>query len=568
MTNSSFRLRAVALAACCGVLLVGCGGGSDDSSDDLDNYKADQKAEMEAAEALRVAMEQRAEQQRGQIESAIARAETAVGAVHDEASDAEVTAAETAIMAIETAIMAADDVPDDELSAFSGHHDTLKANLDNAKESRQDAMQMAMDKADETMMATAKKLHNGIGREMGKGASPADGNALSNATDRAAAYNDSNVPTGNTPQTPIDTRIMVAIGTATPVALTEDKKTMVDANHGWEGKRYTASPDGDGMYEAMVYSNVGEPTMGNKFGQVGVGTAATGYEYGLDAQGMVSVDTSTATNRPRVASSMFDQKAGVKSFEKPSNNIALMIPGMYHGVSGTYTCTPTAPAVCASNVASDGFQLGTVASEKDSTFTESAWTFKPTNPEDRVMGEPDAIYASYGWWIHKSADDMTYTASAFVDDKGMVQAAAGLDSLKGTATYVGGAAGKYALSSSTGGTNDAGHFTAKAMLNANFTDNSITGTIDSFMGADGMSRDWSVELKKADVAATGDITRTDANDTVWTIGGTAAEASGEWLGTLKDNGDDNVPKVATGTFHSTYGSDGTMVGAFGVNVQE
>ena len=146
--------------------------------------------------------------------------------------------------------------------------------------------------------------------------------------------------------------------------------------------------------------------------------------------------------------------------------------------------------------------------------------------------------------------------------------ALGLDTLKGTATYMGGAAGKYALSSSTGGTNDAGHFTAKATLNANFTDNSITGTIDSFMGADGMSRAWSVELKEAVVAATGGITRVDANDTVWTINGTAAEASGEWPGDLMDNGDDNIPKVATGTFHSMYGNDGTMVGAFGANVQE
>ena len=267
---------------------------------------------------------------------------------------------------------------------------------------------------------------------------------------------------------------------------------------------------------------------------------------------------------------MFDQDAGVKTFNLGDNQRAVMIQGTYHGVSGTYSCTTTAPAICASNVADDGFQLGTVASEKDSTFTagSTGWNFKPDAPSDRVLGMPDAIYASYGWWIHKSADDMTYTASAFVDDKGMVPAAAGLDSLKGTATYVGGAAGKYALSSSTGGTNDAGHFTAKAMLNANFTDNSITGIIDNFMGADGMLRDWSVELKKASVAATGGITRADANDTVWTIGGTAAEASGEWLGTLKDNGDDNVPKVATGTFHSRYGSDGTMVGAFGVNVQE
>ena len=44
-------------------------------------------------------------------------------------------------------------------------------------------------------------------------------------------------------------------------------------------------------------------------------------------------------------------------------------------------------------------------------------------------------------------------------------------------------------------------------------------------------------------------------------------ASGEWSGTLYNNGDDGVPQVGTGTFYSTYGSEGKMVGAFGVDKQ-
>ena len=57
----------------------------------------------------------------------------------------------------------------------------------------------------------------------------------------------------------------------------------------------------------------------------------------------------------------------------------------------------------------------------------------------------------------------------------------------------------------TGGTNDAGHFTARATLNANFNDDTITGTIDQFMGADGQSRNWSVELKESVIADGGAI---------------------------------------------------------------
>ena len=140
---------------------------------------------------------------------------------------------------------------------------------------------------------------------------------------------------------------------------------------------------------------------------------------------------------------------------------------------------------------------------------------------------------------------------------------------------MGGAAGKYALYSSTGGTNDAGDFTARATLEANFNTDKITGTIDNFIGDDGESRNWSVELMEQGVSDGGVILGDDGTGTVgtdekmtkWTIDDTAAAAAGQWSGTLYDNGDDGVPKVGTGTFHSTYSTSGRMVGAFGVNVQ-
>ena len=179
------------------------------------------------------------------------------------------------------------------------------------------------------------------------------------------------------------------------------------------------------------------------------------------------------------------------------------------------------------------------------------------------------VYASYGWWIKKAANDGPFTASAFHDVKGEDTPAVALPTA-GTATYQGGAAGKYALSSSTGGTNDAGHFTARAKLEAKFAAagaTTVTGMIDQFMGADGMPRDWSVELKEATSTQPGVISRSADNDTVWTLGGTAANASGEWGGNFREQGKDGVPGVATGTFYSEYGTAGKMVGAFGANEQ-
>ena len=456
-------------------------------------------------------------------------------------------AANSALTALNAAITGGADLTDDEKAPYQREAASASAPIQTAQmafDDAQDADKAARDKA---MMATAKKLLDGIGK-VGREAGDAG----------TAAYgSDSNA-----------NAIAVTLQGGSAVNVPEDKKTTVAAHHGWTGKRYahTVPSNAGDMYEAVVYSNVGEPTQGAKF--------STLYSENFNATTGVLNETTTEGTASRVASSSFDQSAGVKSFEKGSNAVAVMISGTYHGVAGTYSCVPGNNANCASQVAAEGFTLGSVSTAQGTlnqfTAGGATWTFKPTNAAARVMSTPDAIYASYGWWLHKSANGKTYKASAFVADRGNVTDAAGLDRLNGKATYRGGAAGKYALHSTTGGTNDAGHFTARATLNADFSDNSITGTIDNFMGVGG-AKNWSVELKEAALSSTGMITGTGEgradNATVWTIGGTAAVASGEWSGSLQDNDAAGVPKVGTGTFYTEYGDDGKMVGAFGVNKQ-
>ena len=193
----------------------------------------------------------------------------------------------------------------------------------------------------------------------------------------------------------------------------------------------------------------------------------------------------------------------------------------------------------------------------------------------RVTEMMDDAYASYGWWLHKSADG-DYTASAFRDFKGTAPDAVTIADLNGTAIYRGGAAGKYVYSS-TGGTNDAGHFTARVTLEATFgAEHEVEGTIDGFVGADGQSRNWSVELKKSGISDAGAMQAADGQTvsetnplmtTVWTIDGTDAAAAGEWSGMLQDEDEGGVPKVATGTFTSEYSTAGNMVGAFGAKME-
>ena len=429
----------------------------------------------------------------------------------------------------------------------------LQGEIDDAA----DKARMAQEEADRKAMATtAAKLYAGIGM-------PTTADSTPQNMRRNAAYGTD------------ESQITVTIGgfeddgttpTSTPIMLSEDKKTMVADNHGWEGKRY-ADPAGGDMVEAMVYSNVSDPKQGDMFSKK--------YDDDL-ADGVLPATTvGAADSAGLVASPSFDQSAGIKRFplpqNDPSNPTTVVVPGSFHGVAGTYSCMPGG-AVCAVRVADKGFELGTVPSATASTWADgtTAWTFKPADVDARVTEMKDGEYVSYGWWIRKAANDGPFTASAFHDEKGGVPAASGLGELNGKATYMGGAAGKYALASSTGGTNDAGHFTARATLEADFTDNeganAITGMIDMFMGADGMPRDWSVKLNGSPITDTGGIGDA-SNGTVWTIGEDAAKASGNWTGLLQNNGTDNVPQVATGTFYTDYGTAGMMVGAFGANKQ-
>ena len=510
---------------------------------------------VETAEAA-LDLGDRQDVQRMALDGALDAAGPAVRAVVNDSTDAVVNAADMALAALKTAIDDAADLPGTEVGEAQGTYKTLMAQLNSAKE-RRTAAKEAKDDAEKAAMAiTAAKLYAGISASLGTVATDV-GTVAGAALDRAAAYAGTN-----------DSMIRVSRGDGTNITtvdLSEDKDTMVAALHGWQGKRY-ADPAGGESVEAYVYSNIEAPTMGKKFG----GAAADDeFEYAL-TDGELPLATINA-NPGRVVLSGVTRTSGTETFKLPDPNTKneqdITVPGSYHGVDGTYICDTggSRTDACTASVAASGFTLA------------GAWTFEPEDASDRVMDSEDPNYASYGWWLYKSEDGATYTASAFHDFKGAAGTVDIADLVGGTAKYVGGAAGKYALSSSTGGTNDAGHFTASATLEANFEDDMLEGTIDNFIGADGQSRDWSVELNKAGITTEGvilgsangeAISDTNAHvGTVWTIGGRDAAKSGQWSANLREEGSDGVPKAATGTFYSTYDQQGKMVGAFGANKQ-
>ena len=506
----------------------------------------------------------------------------------DDSTDAVVSAADAAIANARAAIAAAANVPPNETRANTTTVDVLASRLSTAKTNRQAVIDADRTAKAAAIAALAKKLYGGR---------PAfDSNTV---TDGIKARNPAS---GKAPRAfysgtnPTDSLLTVNFpADIDTYNLTEDKKTTVAPHLGWAGKRFTLDVPGSefglpkGTLEAVVYSNV-EPIK-KKFGKVG-STPTPGYQFRLrtsndkdmGAVGHIDIvgrNTYLTQHFPYIASPMFDFDVGYKRFELPDNAVRVEFPGTLYGVSGTYSCSlpsDTPNLVCAVAKTAEGFRLGEV-NKTTNTFLipsdlgdlNSEWRFKPDpgNSEQEIT-VPDINYVSYGWWLFKSADDKTYAAFAFSDEHRNVPGASGITTLQGTATYTGGAAGLYALSSTIGGTNDAGRFTARATLEADFNTDMVTGTIDRFTGADGESRNWSVELKKSGVGDTGMIrgangTGNTLMKTVWTIGDEAAVESGQWQGRLLDNGDDLVPKVGMGTFYTEYSNSGKMVGGFGVN---
>ena len=170
------------------------------------------------------------------------------------------------------------------------------------------------------MMRTAMKLYAGIG------SAP--------LASRTAAYD----PDGN---------IEVTMGTADAVDLSEDKDTLVAANHGWAGKRYTRStPATGGMYEAVVFS---APEAGDKFSMEYSGNIVDGTLNEAETEGTAS----------RVASPSFDHSAGVKSFELPAGDTADDLRQLSRGARHLQLRARRGNT-CAARVATSGFDLGGV----------------------------------------------------------------------------------------------------------------------------------------------------------------------------------------------------------------
>ena len=272
----------------------------------------------------------------------------------------------------------------------------------------------------------------------------------------------------------------------------------------------------------------------------------------------VAVD---GTHDKYVDTDVFSTDAGLITHGDPDKaEEELVMAGMFAGAMGHYRCNE-ADQACTSQGSSGGVRLG------------GGWTFDPDAGEMASLA--DAEYARFGWWWRVNTDG-SYQVDVF---HGSNYATAvdqtEYDALTGSADYMGPAVGKFAINSQFPGpgTLGAGHFSATAMLTADFEKNSVTGSVGDFILGDMYEVDWEIALNApTDTPANATSVGTDAADfsgaAVWTVDGEkSAGDAGTWSGDFH-NQKDNVATTLTGEFGVTYGdSVGQIIGAFGASRQ-
>lgn len=327
------------------------------------------------------------------------------------------------------------------------------------------------------------------------------------------------------------------------------KGAAVGSIGSWSGTDYQGEAGvGTGKTTGMVraYSNQKAPA------RVPFAGATNAAGAPLEADAVRGGFTLTTEANPKIAGPSFPTHLTQETYIGNDRSFS----GTYEGASGNYRCEST--AACTAQRTADGIILS------------AGWTFTPVSNAMRSVADPS--YLQFGWWARHDKDGLTHVG-AFRGETGLTAVTAIAATDTGSATYVGKAAGQFAVSGSLDPAEDnSGHFTADAELKATFatTSSTLHGTIDEFR-LNGGSDDpgWSVALEQATIDGTdGSFSDTD-NGTAWSIGTTTGDAAGEWEARMfNDVTSDTIPDSVLGSFRSEFRETHSMVGGFGAELQE
>ena len=254
------------------------------------------------------------------------------------------------------------------------------------------------------------------------------------------------------------------------------------------------------------------------------------------------------------------------------------VAGTYDGVPGTFTCTASPGNTCPTNLPPRRGN-GTIVDPASTVLnpTGTTWKFKPTD-EAAMVAVQDDSYLYFGYWLSKSKtapEDFAvwYGAS---NTKRAVASDPEITALDEKVEYTGNAAGKYVIRDDVENTAEAGYFTAKAVLTADFTalageDGRLEGKISGFTAGDSAPLgdleltlkgplEYDAETLKLDQDATEDAPTVTAKAGGSTVSGVTGGWEAELFGTEKNT---NLPTSVAGAFDATIPNQAIVVGGFG-----
>ena len=323
----------------------------------------------------------------------------------------------------------------------------------------------------------------------------------------------------------------------------------------WRGR--TLEKDGD---TTVIYTNIEDevPTSLDGLYARASGLPLAAQTYSVTDEGTGStIDWSDTARADDVTTETGTGSDQVTSFA-----------GSVRGVDGTFSCLGDA---CAAPT----------PDEEGAITSTQMWSFAPDDP-GAMIHVKDTAYVSFGWWLNAMGTDGDYEFDAFASVEGMDARAVAASAVEGSATYKGGAAGKWAMQSTSDDSASGGHFTAAATLTANFDANtapagqtpnesgvSIGGAITDFMTGDVSRPNWRVKLTGPDTVPTNIEDDGVAGTTSWTTGG-AVPGTGTWNAIFYGGMVGEQPAAAAGEFDAAIGGDDDIArisGAFGATKQ-
>ncbi|MDE0332984.1 MAG: hypothetical protein OXL41_14085 [Nitrospinae bacterium] len=233
--------------------------------------------------------------------------------------------------------------------------------------------------------------------------------------------------------------------------------------------------------------------------------------------------------------------------------------GSFDGAMGTFLC---GSADCSMTINDEG----------EGTALVGTWTFTPD--AGATVDVADADYMYYGFWLDTTLKDgatSSYNTVQTFAGSSLPADARTLDSVTGTADYVGGAAGVYVHNTvnpdSSVAVKTSGRFTADVNLDVAFdatttrVANSITGSISNFQLEHGESHNWNV-------AVSAGITSAFAleNGVASGMRGNDGSLSGQFHTPAGRDAAD-APEVLVGEFNATF-VNGSAAGAFGARLDD